>query len=312
MSIKVITPGMLSTIQDGGRKGFAAMGFNASGVMDVRSYHIANALVGNFTDEAVIEMTYLGGSFKFLESNYIAITGADMSPKIDGVPVEMYTTVFVKQDETLTFSAAKSGMRAYIAVRGGIDVPVIMGSRSTNLKCKLGGLDGRPLKAGDIVPCRDVYDEFQKHLIHSAPKEDFGSDEITVRVLLGPQDDYFTDHGIKTFLNSTYTVTNESDRMGCKLSGEKIEYKNTVDIISDGIVFGSIQIPRTGNPIIMLADRQTTGGYAKIATVISVDLPLLAQARPGTKVHFELIDRQKAEWLLKQEQKEFHSYLLHY
>lgn len=312
MSIKVITPGMLSTIQDGGRKGFAAMGFNASGVMDVRSYHIANALVGNFTDEAVIEMTYLGGSFKFLESNYIAITGADMSPKIDGVPVEMYTTVFVKQDETLTFSAAKSGMRAYIAVRGGIDVPVIMGSRSTNLKCKLGGLDGRPLKAGDIVPCRDVYDEFQKHLIHSAPKEDFGSDEITVRVLLGPQDDYFTDHGIKTFLNSTYTVTNESDRMGCKLSGEKIEYKNTVDIISDGIVFGSIQIPRTGNPIIMLADRQTTGGYAKIATVISVDLPLLAQARPGTKVHFELIDRQKSERLLKQEQKEFHSYLLHY
>ena len=146
MSIKVITPGMLSTIQDGGRKGFAAMGFNASGVMDVRSYHIANALVGNFTDEAVIEMTYLGGSFKFLESNYIAITGADMSPKIDGVPVEMYTTVFVKQDETLTFSAAESGMRAYIAVRGGIDVPVIMGSRSTNLKCKLGGLDGRPLK----------------------------------------------------------------------------------------------------------------------------------------------------------------------
>ena len=312
MSIKVITPGMLSTIQDGGRKGFAAMGFNASGVMDVRSYHIANALVGNFTDEAVIEMTYLGGSFKFLESNHIAITGADMSPKLDGVPVEMYTTVFVKQDETLTFSAAKSGMRAYIAVRGGIDVPVIMGSRSTNLKCKLGGLDGRPLKAGDIVPCRDVYDEFHKHLIHSAPKEDFGSDEITVRVLLGPQDDYFTDHGIKTFLNSTYTVTNESDRMGCKLSGEKIEYKNTVDIISDGIVFGSIQIPRTGNPIIMLADRQTTGGYAKIATVISVDLPLLAQARPGTKVHFEPIDRQKAERLLKQEQKEFHSYLLHY
>ncbi len=312
MSIKVITPGMLSTIQDGGRKGFAAMGFNASGVMDVRSYHIANALVGNFTDEAVIEMTYLGGSFKFLESNYIAITGADMSPKLDGVPVEMYTTVFVKQDETLTFSAAESGMRAYIAVRGGIDVPVIMGSRSTNLKCKLGGLDGRPLKAGDIVPCRDVYDEFHKHLIHSAPKEDFGSDEITVRVLLGPQDDYFTDHGIKTFLNSTYTVTNESDRMGCKLSGEKIEYKNTVDIISDGIVFGSIQIPRTGNPIIMLADRQTTGGYAKIATVISVDLPLLAQARPGTKVRFELIDRQKAERLLKQEQKEFHSYLLHY
>lgn len=293
MSIKVITPGMLSTIQDGGRKGFAAMGFNASGVMDVRSYHIANALVGNFTDEAVIEMTYLGGSFKFLESNYIAITGADMSPKLDGVPVEMYTTVFVKQDETLTFSAAKSGMRAYIAVRGGIDVPVIMGSRSTNLKCKLGGLDGRPLKAGDIVPCRDVYDEFHKHLIHSAPKEDFGSDEITVRVLLGPQDDYFTDHGIKTFLNSTYTVTNESDRMGCKLSGEKIEYKNTVDIISDGIVFGSIQIPRTGNPIIMLADRQTTGGYAKIATVISVDLPLLAQARPGTKVHLSLSTDKK-------------------
>lgn len=311
MSIKVLSPGMLSTVQDGGRKGYAALGFTASGVMDLRSYHLANALVENFTDEAVIEMTVMGGKFLFLESNYIAITGADMKPKLEGQPIKMYETVFVKRGETLSFSTADSGMRTYLAVCGGIDVPIVMGSRSTNLKCKIGGLDGRQLKSGDIIPFLRGNDEFNKNLFHSVPKEKFDSNEITVRVILGPQDDYFTENGINTFLNTKFCVSNESDRMGCKLSGEKIEYKDSVDIISDGIVFGSIQVPRSGNPIIMLADRQTTGGYAKIATVISVDLPLLAQAKPGTKINFKAINREEAENLLKHEQKEFHSYLLH-
>lgn len=311
MSVRVISPGMLSTIQDGGRKGFLALGFSASGVMDLQSYHIANALVGNYTDEAVIEMTVMGGSFKFIESNYIAVTGADMQPSLEGKSVPMYETLFVKSGETLTFSAAKSGMRAYIAFSGGIDVPIVMGSRSTNLKCRVGGLDGRPLKPGDIVPSINADDEFHKHKIRKTNPDNFDSKEITVRVVMGPQDDYFTEKGINTFLNTAYSVANESDRMGCKMSGEKIEYKNTVDIISDGIVFGSVQVPRSGNPIIMLADRQTTGGYAKIATVISADLPLLAQARPGTKVHFQKTDRHTAEKIFVLQQKKFHNMLLH-
>lgn len=311
MSVRVISAGMLSTIQDGGRKGYLALGFSASGVMDLHSYHIANALVGNFIDEAVIEMTVMGGSFKFLESNYIAITGADMQAKIDGKPAPMYETIFIKTGETLTFGAAKSGMRTYLAFAGGIDVPVVMGSRSTNLKCKVGGLDGRPLKAGDIVPALCADGEFHKHKIVKAEPVDFSGNEVTVCVIMGPQDDYFTENGINTFLNTVYSVSNESDRMGCKMSGEKIEYKNTVDIISDGIVFGSVQVPRSGNPIVMLADRQTTGGYAKIATVISADLPKLAQAKPGTKIHFKKTDRHTAEKLLIAQQKEFHQMLLH-
>lgn len=310
MSIRVISPGMLSTIQDGGRKGYLALGFSASGVMDLHSYHKANALVGNYTDEAVIEMTVMGGSFKFIESNYIAITGADMLPKIDGKPVCMYETLFVKKGETLSFSMAQGGMRTYIAFAGGIDVPVVMGSRSTNLRCKVGGLDGRALKSGDIIPSLNANGEFHKHNICRTEPDSFDVKEITVRVIMGPQDDYFTENGINTFLNTPYSVSNESDRMGCKMSGEKIEYKDTVDIISDGIVFGSVQVPRSGNPIVMLADRQTTGGYAKIATVISADLPLLAQAKPGTEVHFQKTDRHTAEKLLLAQQKEFHSILL--
>lgn len=311
MSIKVITPGMLSTIQDGGRKGYSALGFSASGVMDLQSYHIANALAGNYTDEAVIEMTVMGGSFKFIESNYIAVTGADMQPRLEGRAVPMYETLFVKAGETLSFSAAQSGMRTYIAFAGGIDVPVIMGSRSTNLKCKIGGLDGRPLKSGDIVPALNADSEFHKHKIRKAQPDNFDAKEITIRVVMGPQDDYFTQKGIDTFLNTPYSVANESDRMGCKMSGEKIEYKTSVDIISDGIVFGSVQVPRSGNPIVMLADRQTTGGYAKIATVISADLPLLVQAKPGTKVRFERTDRHTAEKIFISQQKIFHNMLLH-
>ena len=311
MSIRVVKPGVLTTVQDGGRTGFQAKGFNVSGVMDRRAYRFGNFLVGNYTDEAVLEMSMFGGSFTFLESNYIAITGADMGATIEGVPAPMYETVFVREGDTLSFGAAKDGMYTYIAFAGGLDIPQVLGSRSTNLKCALGGFNGRKLKAGDILPFRKPLDDLGDLRVHHLPQACFDG-EAPIRVVLGPQDDYFTEPGIRTFLSAPYRVTEQTDRMGCKLDGETIEYKDKVDIISDGIVFGSVQVPPRGTPIVMLADRQTTGGYAKIATVITVDLPRLVQKKPGDTVYFEAISAKEAEKLLKQEQQQFETLLLHY
>lgn len=312
MSIRVIKPGLLTTVQDWGRIGSQSIGFNVSGVMDRRSYRLANFLVGNYTDEAVLEMTALGGSFIFLESNYIAITGADMGATIEGVPAPMYQTIFVREGDTLSFSAAKSGMYTYVAFAGGLDVPQVLGSRSTNLKCAVGGFEGRKLKSGDILPFRNTLDHLGDLHIHKLTPEDFSQSEVTLRVIMGPQDDYFTHEGIHTFLHEPYKVTQNADRMGYKLEGEPIAYKDSVDIISDGIVFGSIQVPPAGQPIVMLADRQTTGGYAKIATVVSVDLPLLVQRKPGDTVRFHKVSAKEAEKLYKKEQKHFEELLLHY
>ena len=311
MSIRVIKPGALTTVQDGGRTGFQAKGFNVSGVMDRRAYRLANFLVGNYTDEAVLEMSMFGGSFTFLESNYIAVTGADMGATIEGVPAPMYETVFVREGDTLSFGAARNGMYTYLAFAGGIDVPQVLGSRSTNLKCALGGFNGRKLKAGDILPFQKPVDELGALRVHRLPNERIDGN-VPIRVVLGPQDDYFTEQGLKTFLSAPYRVTAQTDRMGCKLDGKPIEYKDKVDIISDGIVFGSIQVPSQGTPIVMLADRQTTGGHAKIATVITVDLPRLVQKMAGDTVHFASISAKDAEKLAKLEQQQFETLLLHY
>lgn len=312
MSIRVIKPGVLTTVQDSGRTGFQAKGFNVSGVMDRRAYRLGNYLVGNYTDEAVLEMSMFGGTFTFLESNYIAVTGADMGATIEGIPAPMYETIFVREGDTLTFGAAKTGMYTYVAFAGGLDIPEVLGSRSTNLKCALGGFAGRKLKAGDILPFKMPLDELGDLRIQHLPIEDYDKNEAHIRVVLGPQDDYFTKKGIETFLSTPYRVTENTDRMGCKLDGNAIEYKDNVDIISDGIVFGSVQVPPKGTPIVMLADRQTTGGYAKIATVVSADLPLLVQRKPGDTVYFEAISAKAAEKLFIKEQQRFETLLLHY
>lgn len=312
MSIRVIKPGVLTTVQDAGRTGHQAQGFNVSGVMDRRAYRLGNYLVGNYTDEAVLEMSAVGGTFLFLESNYIAITGADMGATIEGLPAPMYETVFVRAGDTLAFGAAKTGMYTYIAFSGGLDIAPVLGSRSTNLKCALGGFSGRKLKAGDILPFRMPLDELGELRIQHLPREDYGKNEAHIRVVLGPQDDYFTEQGIRTFLSAPYRITENTDRMGCKLDGSAIEYKSKVDIISDGIVFGSVQVPPNGLPIVMLADRQTTGGYAKIATVISSDLPLLVQRKFDDTVYFEAISEKAAEKLFIKEQRRFETLLLHY
>lgn len=301
-NMTVISPGPLSTVQDSGRFGYMSMGFSPNGAMDTYSMKLANLLVGNSPDDGVIEMTLIGMSVQFDCTTVIAITGADMQPKLNDQPIAMYSSVPVVAGDRLTMSAATEGMRAYLAVAGGFDVPEVMGSMSTNLKCVLGGFEGRKLRAGDVLPLRRSTDPMFYDNHSFVPENDY-SEHITARVILGPQDNYFTAKGIDTFLSSTYTVSDKSDRMGIRLDGQPIENINGVDIISDGIVTGSIQIPASGTPIIMMADRQTTGGYAKIATVISVDLKKIAQARPGTKISFSLIDEKQAIRLLKREHR---------
>ena len=300
MIMKVITPGPLSTIQDGGRFGYMSTGFGSGGAMDLRAMRIANLLVGNNENDGVIEMTMLGLSAEFTCGTVIALTGANMQPKLNGEEIPMYETVEVQPGDKLTLGAALSGMRGYLAVAGGFDIDPVMGSQSTNLKVKLGGFQGRKLSSGDQIPLRWETDLTQCGHNKCDPENDYPQ-MATVRVMFGPQEDYFTDKGINTFLTARYSVSGQSDRMGVRLEGEKIENKNGVDIISDGIAYGSVQIPASGTPIIMMADRQTTGGYAKIATVITADLYKIAQAKPGSFIRFRAVTEKEAVAALKEE-----------
>lgn len=286
-TIKILDAGLLTTVQDLGRYGFQRYGVSASGVMDEYSAKIANKLVGNKVGEAVLETTLKGVQIEFLQNTAVAITGGNCDVTLNGTKIELWQSYLVNRGDILKMGICRSGLRNYLAFAGGIDVPIIMNSKSTNLKAKVGGFNGRKLMTGDIlsvgVGSLEAPLTLNKHYIPTYSKD------IKVGVILGQQDDHFTEAGIKTFLNETYTVTQESDRMGIRLSsvsGATIEHKNGADIISDGITFGAIQVPGSGQPIVMMADRQTTGGYTKIGNVISSDLAKLAQATPGTKVKF--------------------------
>lgn len=286
-TIKILDAGLLTTVQDLGRYGFQRYGVSASGVMDEYSAKIANKLVGNKVGEAVLETTLKGVQIEFLQNTAVAITGGNCDVTLNGTKIELWQSYLVNRGDILKMGICRSGLRNYLAFAGGIDVPIIMNSKSTNLKAKVGGFNGRKLMTGDVlsvgVGSLEAPLTLNKHYIPTYSKD------IKVGVILGQQDDHFTEAGIKTFLNETYTVTQESDRMGIRLSsvsGATIEHKNGADIISDGITFGAIQVPGSGQPIVMMADRQTTGGYTKIGNVISSDLAKLAQATPGTKVKF--------------------------
>ncbi len=308
--IRFIKSGLFTTIQDKGRWGYQQFGMPVAGAMDYFSLRVANLLLGNEENDAVLETTFLGPEIEFECDEIIAITGANMKPSINGEPVNMWTSLAVAKGDRLSFSSAVKGLRGYIAFSRGINVAEVMGSKSTYIRGKLGGLEGRKIANGDELPLGEVNlsstgSYIPNRLIPSYPKN------YSLRVVLGPQDDYFTDQGVKTFLNSTYTITSEADRMGYRLDGPIIEHKNGGDIISDGIVFGSVQVPGGGLPIIMMSDRGTTGGYTKIATVVSPDLSILAQMAPGTSLNFKEVDVYESHRIYKdheakiQEIKEF-------
>lgn len=303
MGIKILNPGLLTTVQDAGRFGYQKTGISPSGALDLHALRVANILVGNPMDEAGLEMTVFGATLEFTGTNTIAVTGGDFQPTLNGKPMPLYTAVRVPAGSTLAFGAAKTGCRAYLAFAGGLDVPAVMGSKSTNLKCGFGGFQGRKLLPGDEIPFAAPASDLRFPRLRELKAPDYPEETLTLRVIPGPQDDAFTERGLAAFFGETYQVTNKCDRMGCTLEGPAVEYKSRADIISDGIPLGAVQIPSGGKPIVMLADHQTTGGYTKIGTVISTDLPRFVQRKVGQKVRFARIPMKEAQNLCRREQK---------
>lgn len=304
MGIRILKGGMLTTVQDIGRSGYQSQGFSVAGVMDVRSFRIANLLLDNPENEAVLEFTLIGPTLQFTSATIVAITGGDFQPTINGEPAPMYTALYMNKGDILKFGSARTGSRGYIAFSSYLDIPVVMGSRCTNLKSSIGGFKGRKLKADDYIGFRIKRRYLPFFLSRKLPCEDFSQDAACLRVVMGPQDSLISKQGIRTFLNEEYTVTSDFDRMGCRLEGAFIAPKDTSDIISDGIAFGAIQVPSHGKPIILLSDRQTTGGYAKIATVASVDIPKLVQRKTDHKIRFQAVTVQEAQRFCLEEEKE--------
>ena len=299
--IEIISAGMLSTVQDLGRFGVMKNGFTQSGVMDAYSTKIANKLCKNDINAPVIEMTMLGITAKFKGEHIFAISGGIFDISLNGNAIRTNKAYIAKDGDVLSIKGAKQGLRCYLAVAGGFDVPLFMGSASTNLKISVGGFNGRKLKAGDILKIGKA-DKIKNIEKRELPENTYNN-PVKVRVVLGPQDDMFSENDLMLFSKQQYTVTSDLDRMGIRLWGIALRGKEKLEIISDAITFGSIQITNSGMPIILMADHQTTGGYAKIATVISADLPKLAQVKPNDKISFEIIDIDTAEKIAIKQKK---------
>lgn len=302
--IEIITPGILTTVQDFGRVGVMKNGFTQNGAMDRYSMTVANRLCGNCDSAPVLEMTVLGVTARFTQDTVICVSGADFGAKINDKPIKRNKAYKINKGDILSMGAAKSGMRAYLAVAGGIVGEYVFGSASTNLKFAFGGHFGKKLQSGDVLSIGTgafPLGEIDKWEI---PESEYSKD-AQLRVVLGPQNEMFTDEDIRLFLSQEYEVNAQSDRMGIRLSGEPLKSKNGMDIISDGIVFGSVQVPNSGEPIILMADHQTTGGYAKIATVISVDLPRASQLSAGNTVRFKSVTVEEAEQEAKKQKRFF-------
>ncbi len=302
--IRVDAPGMYTTIQDSGRVGFQQYGMPVAGPMDSESYLLGQALVGNTTPFGALECTVLPPTLTVQGTCIVAFTGADMHPTINNVVVPRYIPFICHEGDIISGGFSQCGVRMYIAFSGGIDVPAINGSVSTHIKAKIGGIEGRPLQAGDQFCIntftRDkvhVCDFYGTHKLFNTALYNRGGREChePLRVVLGEQAKYFTEKGIKTFGSKIYTLTVQCDRMGFRLDGPVIEHIDSADIISDGAVFGSIQVPSDGNPIILMADRQTTGGYTKIGTIITADLPRLSQLPVGDGIHFDIISVEESQ-----------------
>lgn len=298
MKLKVMQPGMLTTVQDEGRWGFQGKGMPVAGAMDLFALRSGNIMVGNDKRAAGLEVTVLGPTLSVVEGRGTAVvTGADLGFSVNGECFPCNVVVEVKEGDHLSFSGVKgNGCRAYLVFSGGIDVPVIMGSRSTYLRAHLGGLEGRALKKGDTFSTGEPHVLWERFIGFSCPASSLPGRQLDqpLRVVMGPQDDAFTDRGIETFLSQTYTISDSADRMGYRLEGPVIEHSGAADIISDAIPLGTIQIPGHGQPIAMLADRQTTGGYTKIAVLCTPDIGALAQRLPGQKVRFQKISFEDA------------------
>lgn len=303
--ITTIQPGFFTTVQDEGRWGYQAFGMPVAGAMDRYAYRVANLLVGNKPAAAALEMTIKGGHFRFEQDCYASICGADMGATLNGAPIVNWSCFFAPAGSELAFEYVITGCRTYLAVQGGMDVPIVLGSRSTYTRGAVGGVDGRALRAGDVVPVGADWERQAQVITLPAQFVPLQSDQIELRVLLGPQDDHFTETGLKTLFNNTYTISSEADRMGYRMEGAIIEHKGKADIVSDALCQGAVQIPGHGLPIIMMADRGTTGGYTKAGAVIGPDLRLLAQAKPDDKVTLKPCSEEEAAQAFLAEQERY-------
>ncbi len=299
---RVIRPGLLTTVQDLGRFGYQRFGMPVSGAMDRVALRLANRLVGNPAHAAALEITVTGPELIFESDVVIALTGADLSPTINGAPVPLWTTLRILRGSTLSFGERRSGARTYLAVSGGIEVPLVLGSRATHLPSKTGGFKGRTLVEGDVLiggpPSPNVGRLIGRSITPAA--RPVYSSSPTVRVVLGPQTDCFTADAVETLVRGRYTVTPQSDRMGYRLSGPPLVHDGSADIVSDATPPGALQVPANQQPILLMADRQTTGGYPKIAVVISADLPLAAQLLPDDAIWFSAIEVREAQAIARE------------
>jgi len=316
MSLEVVRPGLLTTMQDLGRNGYRKYGVTVGGAMDPFALRAANLLVGNGEGEAALEITLDGPALKFHRDALIALCGGDLSPSLDGAPVPMWRPVWVREGGVLRFGVPGLGCRAYLAVAGGFDAALVMGSRSTDLRAALGGWKGRRLQAGDVVGFRPPSPLSERIASRLTARLDPGqrsaaapwriSADLTprygrnpaVRALPGPEWERFDAKAREAFWSGTFSVSPASDRMGYRLSGPALRLAEPFDMISEAVSFGTVQVPPDGNPIVLMADRQTTGGYPRIAQVIAVDLPVMAQVSPGRNVRFRPVALEEAEKLL--------------
>ncbi len=312
MSLAIMKPGWLTTVQDLGRTGLQQYGVIAGGAMDPLALRVANLLVGNEEGDAALEITMIGPDIRFESACLIAVCGGDLSAACDGTPIPLWRPVYVRQGARLTFGAARKGCRAYVAVAGGVDVPPRLNSRSTYLRAGIGGFQGRPLRQGDRLALRPASPQSRRAmraLERAAGDSPYATSawsvscelvpkyrpDPVVRVTAGTELGLFDEASVRRFFGEGFRVLPQSDRMGYRLSGGGLTLKEPVEMISAAVTFGTVQAPMEGGPIVLMADRQTTGGYPRIAQVISVDLPLLAQLNLGDRVRFRPVGLEEAQ-----------------
>lgn len=295
-TLEILSPGPLTTVQDLGRIGFGRYGVAPGGTLDSFSLRIGNLLAGNNEYEACLEITLMGLRAKALTDLLIAVTGADLKPHLNDKPIGTWCSQILRKGETLFFKGPKNGCRAYLALGGGISITQIMGSKSTNLGSGFGGLEGRPLKKGDVLQSNSPHTHLKAEgrTLDRKLRPSY-TDEWVLRIIFGPQNDQFTQKSRKDFLGSPFKIKPQSDRTGIRLTGPAIHSKTGMEksIISEGVISGTIQIPGDGQPIIIL-NETVSGGYRKIATVIAADLPKLGQIKPGDRIYFKEVSMDDA------------------
>jgi antagonist of KipI len=301
-TILVHSAGAFTTVQDLGREGFGAMGVSPSGAADSISLRIGNRLVENPETSAGLEMTLVGGTFQFLEGAVLALAGSDFGATLGDAPVKPWTTFRAQPGQMLRVGPTGGGARCYLCVHGGIVVRTLMGSASTHVLSGLGGWQGRALRRGDVLPVGGGSVRFRARTV-AASALDRLLPRKALRVTTGPQSDSFPESSHRLLCETTYRVREESNRVGIRLDGPPIPRSSEEEMITEGVSLGAIQVPPGGCPIIVFVEQQTTGGYPKIANIISADFHRVGQLRPRDEIRFERVEMETARRLLKEQEE---------